>query len=261
MKKLLSLTLTGIVALSLAANLFSQANMVSYMKVKPGKMQDYLEVEKEWKKIHQARLEKGHIIGWQLWHKMYGGAGDEYQYIVINWYKNLANAEKGGWEIIDELYTKEEKEKLFQKTLDSRVTIRTDAMRLVTQAEVTKPTNYIMIASMRPKQGMRDEYIQMEKDIFKPVWEEVINQGGNLSHWSLWNKWMYKEGDVELFIVQGYNEFSDINRGINAEEILKKVHPDMSMDEMRELVGKTRDSVARELWRLVDSVMPEPEEE
>ena len=32
--------------------------VVSYMKVEPGNTQEYLEVEKIWKKIHQTRLEK-----------------------------------------------------------------------------------------------------------------------------------------------------------------------------------------------------------
>ena len=91
MKKQLRTLLTLLlVAFTLTA--FSQDDaviVIGYMKVKPGESGKYLELEKEWKKIHEARLEKGFITGWQLWEKMYAGAEDEYHYIVIEWYENF----------------------------------------------------------------------------------------------------------------------------------------------------------------------------
>ncbi|MDP6457455.1 MAG: hypothetical protein QF669_08410, partial [Candidatus Marinimicrobia bacterium] len=54
--------------------------VVSYMKVEPGNTQEYLEVEKIWKKIHQTRLEKGMIKFWGLYSVMYTGTASEYNY-------------------------------------------------------------------------------------------------------------------------------------------------------------------------------------
>ena len=67
--------------------------MIMYMKVKPGEVDKYLKLEKEWKKIHQARMEKGYITGWQLWQKMYAGTEDEYQYLQNAYLRPLSGRE------------------------------------------------------------------------------------------------------------------------------------------------------------------------
>ena len=44
---------------------FSQVTQVTFMKVK-GDVNEYLEVEREWKKVHQKRLDEDKIYAWYL---------------------------------------------------------------------------------------------------------------------------------------------------------------------------------------------------
>ena len=254
--KLLSILL--IAAVSFSA--FSQDEVVievGYMKVKSGESGKYLELEKEWKKIHEARLEKGHIIGWQFWEKMYSGAKDEYQFIAISWYENFQKTSEPGYqEAISELYTEEEIGKLMKKTLDARTHVRTDMMHRVATVENSKRTKYLVVAKMQPATGMADEYVKMEKDIFKPIMEEAIERG-ELTTWSLWRKYPYEENDVRYAVVNGFEDLSQF-RTMNYGEILKKVHPDIKMEDLGKKVGKLRTMPATQIWRLVDQVMPEP---
>ena len=107
-------TLASILLLSITFSGFSQDNatvVISYMKVPPGFTGKYLEFEDGWKDIHRERLARGHITGWQLWEKMYSGAGDEYQYITLTWYRNFQGTNEPGLsEILKERFTAEELE-------------------------------------------------------------------------------------------------------------------------------------------------------
>ena len=62
--------------------------ILAYMKVTPGHMSEYLEVEQVWKKVHQKAVELGVHNGWQLWRNVHAGMNDPYQYITIQWYDN-----------------------------------------------------------------------------------------------------------------------------------------------------------------------------
>lgn len=243
----------------LALMAYSQNDVVvviDYMKVKPGESGKYLELEKEWKKIHEARLEKGYITGWQLWQKMYAGAEDEYQFIVIEWYENFHKTSEMGYrEVISELYSEEEFEALMERTLNARVYVRADVMERVATAENTMPTSFIIVNTMKVKPGKGSDYEKMEKEIFKPMHEESIRRGER-SSWSVWNKWIREEDDYQYVTVDGYAEFSQIGTG-DFMDVFKTVHPDMNMEDQSQKMYETRIITGNQIWRLVDSVSPE----
>ena len=261
MKKQLRTLLTLLlVAFTLTA--FSQDDaviVIGYMKVKPGESGKYLELEKEWKKIHEARLEKGFITGWQLWEKMYAGAEDEYHYIVIEWYENFHKTSEMGYrEVISELYSEEEIDALMERTSSARVYVRTDVMERVATAENTKPTSFLYVSPMKVEPGKMRDYVKMERDIFKPLHEEYIRRG-NQSSWSIWVKRLRENNDFQYVAVNGFAEFSQIGTG-DFMDVVKTVHPDMDPD-LRKKVYETRTSVGLQIWRLVDSVLPEGDHE
>ena len=230
--------------------------MVMYMKVKPGESAKYLELEKEWTKIHKARLEKGYITGWQLWQKMYTGTEDEYQYIVIDWYENYEKtAQTGYMEVINELYSEKEIGELMDRTLDVRKGVRTDVMHRVVNAEIIKPTSYLCVYQMKVKPGTEGEYLKMEKEVFKPLHEEAIRLG-QMSTWSVWFKWPFEEGDFQYAAVNGFEEFSQL-ANLNYADLFETVHPDMDLGELSYKIPEIRKNTGVQVWRLVDSVMPE----
>ncbi|HEU5148687.1 MAG TPA: hypothetical protein VFT90_18295 [Chryseosolibacter sp.] len=62
--------------------------MIGYMKAKPGKQSDYLNIERnEWIPVHQRLLTEGQSAGWGLWQVVFpGGTGSTYDYVTSNRY-------------------------------------------------------------------------------------------------------------------------------------------------------------------------------
>jgi hypothetical protein len=253
--RMISMLLLAVITLSC----FSQDEvtvMIMYMKVKPQDRDKYLKLEKEWTKINRARLEKGYITGWQLWQKMYAGTDDAYQYIVIEWYKDFLSTEQTGFrEVINDLYSQKQIEELTDRTLDARKVVRVDVMHRVVNAELTKPTSYITVSQMKVKPGMDGKYLDMEREIFKPLHEEAI-RSGQMSTWSVWAKWPFEEGDYQYAAVNGFKNFADLVN-LDYESLFKKVHPDMDIGQFMQKIPDLRKNTAVEVWHLVDSVMPD----
>ncbi|MCB0583611.1 MAG: hypothetical protein KDD10_30300, partial [Phaeodactylibacter sp.] len=56
---------------------------IDYMKVEPGKHDDYLKLEKAWKKIHEANIKAGKYSYWTLTSVLYpSGAEEAYNYVT-----------------------------------------------------------------------------------------------------------------------------------------------------------------------------------
>jgi hypothetical protein len=262
MKKHIKILLTLLLAV-FTLTAFGQDDvtvMVYYMKVKPGGGDKYLALEQEWEKINKARVEQGYITGWQLWQKMYSGANDEYQYIVIEWYENYHKTfVTGFWEVIGDLYTEKEMEELSKKTFDTRVVARMDVMHRVATVETSMQTSYILVGQMKPKPGKESEYLKMEEEIFKPIHEEAVRTG-QMTTWSVWSKWPYEENDAPYAVVNGFDDFSKI-LNVNYTDLFETVHPDMNMDDVRKLVGDVREMTGVQVWRLVHAIFPEEQHE
>jgi hypothetical protein len=251
LKSFLSLLLIGI---TLSA--FSQDNatvVLSYKKVPPGFTMKYLEFENEWKDIHKERLEKGHITGWQLWEKMYSGAGDEYQYITITWYKNFQGTNETGLsEIIKQRFTEEELESLESKTTLSGMAVRKDVMHRAAATAINDPTKYIVVSPMKVSPGKETEYLEMEREIFKPIHEEAVRMG-LMGSWSVWYKWPFEADDERYVVINGFEDYSQLS-ALDYEELFKKVHPEADMDEVWEKTAELRTNTSVQIWRLIDSV-------
>jgi len=249
-------TIFSLILVTITLSVFSQENatiLISYMKVSPSEIDDYTEIEKEWKKIHRARLQKGHITGWQLWQKMYAGDEDEYQYIVINWYKNFQSTNETGFqEIIQELYSPEELEELLERTLSSRSAVRTDVMHMASATEFNEPTNYLVVSPMKVHTGKEAEYLKMERDIFKPIHQEAIRQG-LMGSWSVWYKWPFEENDHRYLVMNGFEDYPQLSN-LDYGELFKKVHPELELDELWLEVPNLRINTSVQIWRLIDSV-------
>lgn len=244
----------------LPLTLFSQGRTVvaAYMKIDQHTGGDYLEVEQAWKKIHQKAIEAGVYNGWQLWRNVHAGIDDPYQYITLGWYDDYAHSfgEDAPEDWMEGLFTDEEAEALYQKTMASRRYAFEEVSNLVTMVENPQPVKYLVVSRVNAKPGMADAYEKMEDEIFRIYHEELIRRGV-LAHWGVWSIWPFKEGQPKYVIVNGYSNAKDLatpKPWIEPSEL----GMDYTMDEIIELVRKTREDItSTEVWELVDSVFPE----
>ena len=250
--KFLNVLLFLLIPLSLLSQ--NSVIILDYMKVEPGHTQDYLEIEKEWKKLHQKKIEAGITTGWQLWRNMFAGADDPYQFITINWYDNFAKTSEefpGG--LLDDVFTEAEWGALIEKTMNSRTLVSREVSHSLLEAEGSHGAKYIVINHMKVKSDMEGAYVALESEIWKPFQEELIKRDFK-SHWGVWSIWPYKEGQARYISVDGYSSMDQMMTG---EDILEDVHPGMTWEEIDKKTGETRKISSVEVWELVDAVFPE----
>jgi hypothetical protein len=112
----------------------SQYIDVDFMKVKPGGMKTYLDLEQKiWKPIHQQRLESGFITGWRLYALIFpAGSNYEYNYCTVNSYKKFVDLEKP---YTDEILIKTLRNmtlsEMWDKTHQAREFVRSEIWQLI----------------------------------------------------------------------------------------------------------------------------------
>ncbi|MDP6967340.1 MAG: hypothetical protein QF551_08730 [Candidatus Marinimicrobia bacterium] len=233
--------------------------VVSYMKVEPGNTQEYLEVEKIWKKIHQTRLEKGMIKFWGLYSVMYTGTASEYNYVTVNHFNNM-NELDNSWsdDLVQESFpgkSEAELNKMMARTSPSRDLIRSEPYNLVsyTETEPAEPTKILFINFMTIEQGTNNAYVTMENEIYKPMHEESVKSGSRTG-WSLWSK---MDGDMtsgQYVTVDSYSSWDQMDQQSPFADLFKKVHPKKRFNKVSEMTNQARLLERRETWELIDSV-------
>ena len=219
--------------------------------------------EQGWKKLHEKRIEAGIMSGWQLWRNVYAADNDPYQFITIDWYKNMAHSladdPEGFWENeASGLFTDEEGQVLWEMTLNSRKIVQKDVMHRIMEAENASPAKYIIVNRMKVKDGEDRAYLQAEGKYSRPLQEANI-EDGQMVHWSVWQAWPFKEGQNRFTTVDGYSSIEQMLGESN--DMLEKVFPGMTFEEWAEKVSADRIHLSAELWELVDSSFPTASEE
>ena len=86
-----------VVALLLCFTASAQMAVVEYMKVH--NESDYLEIEQAWKKFHELRVQKGHLVSWGLYRVMFTGADAPYHYVTVNTYADMKSYVNQEWSL------------------------------------------------------------------------------------------------------------------------------------------------------------------
>lgn len=165
--------------------------IVDYMKVEPGNHAEYLELEKVWKKVHQANIDAGKYEHWTLENVEYPfGTQVEYNYLTrinLSGEKQLANYIEN-WEMPDLQSILTEEEMAMMK--------RTNEIRTFVKSEVWSRTDRVLAENMGepkvhvfnyfdfPESGGPRAHNKVEQEIWKPVHEARIKDG-QMKGWAL----------------------------------------------------------------------------
>ncbi|MCB0572485.1 MAG: hypothetical protein KDC66_22105 [Phaeodactylibacter sp.] len=236
--------------------------IVEYMKVKPGMNAKYLECEKAWKLIHQARLKKGLITGWELEEVMVpGGTNAEYGYLTITHLKNWKGIDAlnqswddATWAALTQGLTDEQKEAAnsagqYRDLIKREIWTGGDMVFAPGTAHpLYRVENFMNI----PAGGM-EEWVEMETRFVKPVHEKSIAMG-NRAGWLMGfmvlpsgSEYPYQASTVDFF-----NTWEDMQKSNQAA--WDAVYPGMSDAYIGNRIESTRTIVRTELRRLVDFV-------
>ena len=228
---------------------------VDYLVVKPENEEEYLAVEKKWKKVHQERLKVGLILGWYLYKVRYAGTESPYQYVTINIYKNFDDSENEFFEGVFEKALKGENiSDLNKATLHARDLANTEVFVWVDGLErrYNNPAKYLYINFIDVKQGEENNYLDMERYVWKPIHSE-LQKTSKMASWSLWDLWFYSHTKYNFVTFNEFYEFSDID-SYNYSEVFQKVHQGKDLTAFMRNTAEARKSEKTELWELVDFV-------
>ena len=112
--------------------------LVDYMKVEPEKQEEYVRMEREmWKPIHQERIRRGQLRSWALDTVQYPyGAGHEYNFVTVNAFNSLADAERGDLgEIIAAVHPGTPLDEILRQAFDARRLVRGEVWRRLDRVE------------------------------------------------------------------------------------------------------------------------------
>lgn len=234
--------------------------LVEFMKTTPGSEGNYVELERTvWKKLHQARVDKGIIAGWYLYRIHYTASDDAYNYVTVTLFTDQSKLENP-WEGIDpaEVLGEAEVVKAYEETMKTRSLVSSNLMN---RMEFVFPEGgpgdfkYLQLDYMKVKQGHDGEYINTEVDVWKPIHNEFIKAGSRVG-WSLWGR-VFPSGyghEFQYVTVNYFSDFAQIGTA-NYNDALSKAHPNEDTDALMEQTNKSRLLVKSELWEVVDKVM------
>ena len=257
MTRIFHALLTGVFLLSYtSSSLTAQEDVttyfvVDYMKVKPENQAQYVQLEKAWKKIHEARIKAGNLKGWYFDQVVSpAGTNQEYNFITVNSYageKMLAGHYENAmvpsnWQ---ELVSFQEAQ-LMQRTGELRDIVKTEVYAGVdgAWADDRSDARVMVFNFFKNREGVSNaDHAKMESELWKPVHEARIKDG-KMKGWGLYNLVLprayttmtpYHSATIDL-----YEDMEQLLAPPALQDYFEKVHPDKDVDA---LLTKMWDSV------------------
>ncbi len=255
MKRLLTICMIFLAVMAVEAQTVA---VVDYMKVPANGGDAYLAIEKQWKALHQSRVESGAIVAWELYYVRNTGTNSPYNFTTVTVYENFSKTENWATEAEMKKVFGEKMDDFLKKTDVSRNLVNTESFFLQVGIPSDVPDKYIVVNSIQTDNV--DNYINMEKVGYMPIHQEAKKLGQRNS-WGIWTRWPNADNSYQAVAVDGYTKFEDINGG-DYGKALDNILPGKKSGEVFDMmsqINKTdqiRKFVKTEIWDLVDITTP-----
>ena len=245
MKAIINLFVIAVLTCFVNTSVIAQDNtpttysLLSYMKVAPGMHQEYLNLEKAWKKIHQAQVKAGKMRAWVLDRVEFAGASSEYNYITRQSFQGEAqlaahmeaSGMPDGWK---SLLTPEEIA-LVERTSEIRTWVKSEVWATSERVLADDYKNakvHVFNFFDFPEGKTRADHVKVEKDIWMPVHKARVN-AGTLKGWVLLQMELpygaampYHDATVDIF------ENMEQMLAPFADDSFSKIHPGKNIDDL-----------------------------
>jgi hypothetical protein len=233
--------------------------VLDYMKVAPGKDNDYVRLEREvWKPFHAQRIKNNQLVAWQLYDVRYtADVHRDYDYVTVNVYDNLAATDNqaGMVELFQRLHPGNDGTRLLTETGTARQTVRSEIWVLLDQTTPLNasapPAKYLNVAFMQSKPNA--DYVAVERDLWKPIHQDLVRSGA-MNRWGLYGLVMPggTSYPYDYATVNGVSSLSALEN-MYTNELFQRVHPNIPIAELGNRTAAARDLTRNELWVLVDA--------
>jgi hypothetical protein len=231
-----------------------------YIKVAPNMRDDYLKLEKAFKKIHLAKQKAGKLDGWSFSQVVSPvGASCEYNFVTRNRFKDdaqLANLYEGtympdNWQ---SLLTAEELS-LVNKVNEIRTIVKEEvysSVDEVTGPDMSKAKFVVVNFIGSPTGKSRADHYKIEKDIWKPVHAARVKDG-KMKGWLVMdlNTPFGSEMPYNSIAIDVYTDMKEY-LAIWFDEYFKKVHPTKDVNDLMKQTRENTNLVKGELRVVID---------
>jgi len=232
--------------------------MLEFMKIEPGKRDDYIRMERElWMPIHRERIKAGMIKSWSLWNRRFpGGTSHEYDTILITTFEKFADVESSyPPEVFTRAHPKMSAEVRNARTVATRNMVRTEFVQLLDHTQPAASNaqpKYAYIGYMKHEPGKG--YVNLEGKYWKPIHQDRVNRG-ILRSWALYQVRLPGGSNKEysFFTIQLLDDFQHLETQYPTG-IWEKVHPNVKQIDIDERTNAARKMVRTDLLTLVDQV-------
>jgi hypothetical protein len=118
-------------------------------------------------------------------------------------------------------------------------------------------SQYALVSYMKVDPGKEGAYVQMEREVWKPIHQQRVKDG-KLQSWLLYAV-RFPGGDNREYgflTVETYKSIQDAEGAYDSAaamtSLLKKVHPNMSVEQLMSQASSSRSLVRSEVIKLVD---------
>ena len=121
---------------------------------------------------------------------------------------------------------------------------------------------YIQVDYMKPLEGMSEDYVWMENMVYKPIHQERINNG-EIVAWHLYEV-RYPRGaemEYDYITLTIFGDFSSLDaETVPFEQIVAKVHPSKTVEEVEAFATTTRKIVRSEVFKSLHRYPPQTDD-
>ena len=162
---------------------------IDFNKALPERINDYLKLESEmWKPIQVEHIKQGGIINWNVYRVWFAGTGSEYNYAVMETYRNYRDMSfVYSDDIITKVHPGINETQLMDDTYRAREIVRAQSVERIAAFKsdtAKKPSQYVVVTYLAVK---KDDLPAFEKDAndliqqaFKERMKSGMNQGWDL---------------------------------------------------------------------------------
>lgn len=237
-----------------------------YMKVEAGNHQDYLKLEKAWKKIHEHNIKRGKISSWEFSKVMSpSGASTEYNYVTRISLKKGEQFESymETFPMPEDLSTilNPEEIKLLNRTGELRTYVKNEIYSTI---DMVLPEGYkdakihVFNYFDHPPGKYRSDHVAVEKDIWKPV-HEARTKDDKLAGWVLAGM-MFPFGANQPYHEITLDMYTDMGQYMadnSFESYFKKIHIGKDTNELMKQTSDSSILVKGEVRMVLDKATSE----
>lgn len=237
--------------------------MVDYMKVKPGMQEDYLALEKVWKKIHKLRIDAEASEGWYFYRVVSpSGSNAEYDFVTYN--RLVGVKQMAG--VYENPFVPAGAEKALTAE-EMALVQRTGEIRDIVKSEVWRARDWVFAEDFlkakievfnyfKLKPGKtRADHASVEIDIWKPVHKARID-AGKMKGWGILSLAMpygtdvpYQDATIDI-----YQDMTQFMMPYQMTDFFEKVHKGKDIEALMSKISTIADLTSGEVRMMIDYI-------